>query len=177
MPFDRQPVLRGPLLELRPLRVNDFGALYAAASDPLIWEQHPEADRWTEPVFKEFFDEALASGGALVAIDRASGRVIGSSRFHGHEQNAGDVEIGWSFLARAYWGGRYNGEMKRLMLTHAFRWVNRVIFIIGPDNLRSQRAVEKIGAVRAGTTTDAKGRERVVYELTSAAYNGRARPA
>lgn len=174
MPFDRQPVLRGPLLELRPLRADDFGALYAAASDPLIWEQHPETDRWTEPVFRAYFDEALASGGALVAIDRASGRVIGASRFHGHEPSTGDIEIGWSFLARAYWGGRFNGEMKRLMLTHAFRWVDRVIFIIGPHNLRSQRAVEKIGAVRAGTTTDAMGRERVVYELTPVAYNGRA---
>jgi len=77
------------------------------------------------------------------------------------------VEIGWTFLGRAYWGGRYNGEMKRLMLDHAFRSVNRVIFVIGPDNRRSQRAVEKLGAVRTGTTTDAQGRHRLVYELRS----------
>ena len=174
MSFDRQPVLRGELLELRPLRADDFSGLHRAASDPLIWEQHPEPDRWTEPVFRAYFDEGLASGGALVAIDRSSGKIVGSSRFHGFDANAGVVEIGWSFLARTYWGGRYNGEMKRLMLTHAFRWVDRVIFLIGPDNLRSQRAVEKIGAVRAGTTTDAKGRERVVYELTAAGFSGSA---
>ena len=174
MSFDRQPVLRGELLELRPLRSDDFSELHRAASDPLIWEQHPEPDRWTEPVFRAYFDEGLASGGALVAIDRSSGKIVGSSRFHGFDANAGVVEIGWSFLARTYWGGRYNGEMKRLMLTHAFRWVDRVIFLIGPDNLRSQRAVEKIGAVRAGTTTDAKGRERVVYGLTAAEFKGRA---
>ena len=119
-----------------------------------------------EPVFRAYFDDGLASGGALVAIDRASGQIIGSSRFHGYDADAGVVEIGWSFLARAYWGGRYNGEMKQLMLAHAFQWVERVIFLIGPENLRSQRAVEKIGGVRAGMTTDGKGRERVVYELT-----------
>jgi len=170
MTFDRQPILRGELLEMRPLRADDFEELYRVASDPLIWEQHPEPDRGTLPVFREFFDEALASGGALVAVERASGRIIGSSRFHGHDSERSVIEIGWSFLDRAHWGGRYNGEMKRLMLEHAFRSVERVVFIIGPDNIRSQRAVEKIGGVRAGTTLDAKGRERVVYELTPSLY-------
>ena len=168
--LDRQPFLQGALLELRPLRADDFEALYQAASDPLIWEQHPGRDRYQEAVFRAFFDEALASGGALVALDRANGRIVGSSRYHGYDPERSLVEIGWSFLARAYWGGRYNGEMKRLMLEHAFKSVGHVIFIIGPDNRRSQRAVEKIGGVRAGTTTDAEGQERVVYELTPALY-------
>lgn len=168
--FDRQPVLRGELLELRPLRADDFDALYRVAADPLIWEQHPERNRYQEATFRAFFGEALASGGALVAIDRANGQIIGSSRYHGYDAQRNVIEIGWSFLARAYWGGRYNGEMKRLMLEHAFRQVTRVVFIIGPDNRRSQRAVEKIGGVRAGTTTDEHGRERVVYELTPALY-------
>jgi len=105
-----------------------------------------------------------------VALDRANDDIIGSSRYHGYDAERSVIEIGWSFLARTYWGGRYNGEMKRLMVEHAFRWVKRVIFIIGPDNGRSQRAVEKIGCVRAGTTTDAHGRERVVYELTPTLY-------
>jgi len=109
-------------------------------------------------------------GGALVALDRANGQVIGSSRYHGYDSEQSVIEIGWTFLARAYWGGRYNGEMKRLMLEHAFRWVTRVVFIIGPDNRRSQRAVEKIGGVHAGTTTDARGQARLVYELTPALY-------
>jgi RimJ/RimL family protein N-acetyltransferase len=128
-------------------------------------------------VFQAFFDEALRSGGALVAIDRATGDVIGSSRYHGHDAERRLVEIGWTFLARAYWGGRYNGEMKRLMLEHAFRSVDRVLFVIGPDNRRSQRAVEKIGGVRTGTTTDGRGRERVVYEITPPLYvRGRMAP-
>lgn len=173
MSFDSQPLLRGELLELRPLRVADFEALFAVAADPLIWEQHPEPLRYQEATFRAFFDEALASGGALVAVDRGSGRVIGSSRYHGYDAERGVVEIGWTFLARAYWGGRYNGEMKRLMLEHAFKAVKRVIFVIGPDNRRSQRAVEKIGGVPAGTTTDAHGREKLVYELTPALYAAR----
>ena len=174
MPFDRQPTLRGELLELRPLRADDFPALFQSAADPLIWEQHPEPDRYKEATFRTFFAEALASGGALLAIDRASGRIIGSSRYHGYDPAASVVEIGWSFLARAYWGGRYNGEMKRLMLAHAFRSVSQVIFVIGPENRRSQRAVEKLGAVPARTTTDRQGRDRLVYELTAELY-GRSR--
>jgi N-acetyltransferase len=170
VPLDRQPVLAGELLEMRPLRADDFEALFTVAADPLIWEQHPERNRYQETTFRAFFAEALASGGALVALDRATGRIIGSSRYHGYDAQRSVVEIGWTFLARACWGGRYNGEMKRLMLEHAFGSVQRVIFIIGPENRRSQRAVEKIGGVRAGLTTDAQGRERVVYEITPARY-------
>ena len=166
MSFDRQPRLVGEILELRPLRASDFDALFRVAADPLIWEQHPEPNRYQEATFRAFFEEALASGGALVALDRANGQIIGSSRYHGYDEERSVVEIGWTFLARVYWGGRYNGEMKRLMVEHAFRSVQRVIFIIGPENRRSQRAVENIGGVRAGMITDAHGRERVVYELT-----------
>lgn len=175
--FDLQPTLRGKLLELRPLRTDDFPALFRVAADPLIWEQHPERDRYQESVFRAFFDEGMASGGALVALDRATGKIIGSSRYHAYDPAEGVVEIGWSFLARAYWGGQYNGEMKALMLEHAFRSVHRVRFIIGPHNRRSQRAVRKIGAVPAGTTTDARGRMRVVYEVTPETCTLPLRPA
>ena len=169
-PFDPQPHLAGELLELRPLREEDHDALFAVARDPLLWEQHPALDRWKPEVFDALFRESMASGGALVVRDRRSGAVIGSSRFHGHSAERREVEIGWSFLARAYWGGRYNGEMKRLMLAHAFRWVERVIFLVGPANVRSQRALEKIGARRAGTRVDGTGRESVVFEIDRAAF-------
>jgi len=172
--FDLQPVLKGELLELRPLRETDFDDLFAAAADPLIWEQHPESDRYKENRFRIFFREALESGGALVAIDNRDGRIIGSSRFHGYDRVKNEIEIGWTFLARSHWGGRYNGEMKRLMLEHAFKSVQRVNFVIGPDNRRSQRAVEKIGGVFTGTKTDPHGHERVIYELTPALYAQRA---
>ena len=170
MIFDPQPTLTGELLELRPLCQSDWTALFAVASDPLIWEQHPDSDRCNESVFRQFFADALNSGGALVAIDHATGQIIGSSRYHGFDATNGLVEIGWTFLARRYWGGRYNGEMKRLMLEHAFKSVDQVIFVIGPNNRRSRRAVEKIGAAYLHVAPDAKGRERVVYLLTKAAF-------
>jgi RimJ/RimL family protein N-acetyltransferase len=167
MSFDRQPVLKGDILELRPLRSEDFHDLYAVASDPLIWEQHPVRDRYQEEVFKAFFREALDSGGALIAIDCNSGRVIGSSRFHGYNEEKSEIEIGWTFLARSHWGGIYNKEMKQLMLLHAFRFVNSVVFLIGPQNLRSQRAIEKIGGVRVGSRSDGSGRDSLVYQITA----------
>jgi RimJ/RimL family protein N-acetyltransferase len=166
MSFDLQPTLRGELLELRPLGAEDFADLYSVASDPLIWEQHPSSDRYQEEVFTEFFREAVASGGALVAIDSATGRVIGSSRFHAYDEERSEVEIGWTFLARSHWGGRYNGEMKQLMLRHAFKFVRNVIFVIGTGNLRSQRAVEKIDGVRVGSRTGNDGRESFVYRIS-----------
>jgi len=166
VPFDYQPTLKGELVELRPLRPADYDDLYAVARDPLIWEQHPAANRYQPAVFRTFFDESLASGGALVAADAGTGAVIGSSRFYGYDEQRSEVEIGWTFLARAYWGGRYNGEMKRLMLEHAFRFVRHVVFLVGPQNLRSQRAVERIGAVRAGSRSDASGRESFLYQIS-----------
>jgi|ERR1044072_35840 RimJ/RimL family protein N-acetyltransferase len=166
MPFDLQPTLKSEMLELRPLLPDDFEALYAVASDPLIWEQHPNSDRYKPDVFRKFFDEALQSGGALIAVDRKLDRVIGSSRFHGYDLDRSQIEIGWTFLARSHWGGAYNGEMKRLMLSHAFKFVDNVIFIIGANNLRSQRAVEKIGGVRSGTRTDPDGRESFIFRIT-----------
>ncbi len=170
VPFDAQPVLKGELVALRPLRADDYDALYAVASDPLIWEQHPANNRHEPGVFREFFADAMASGGALLATDATTGTVIGSSRYHDFDAARRDVEIGWSFLGRAYWGGRYNGEMKRLMLTHAFGSVDTVLFLIGPRNIRSQRAVERLGGVRAGMRNDAHGLESVVYALTPVAY-------
>ena len=170
MPFDLQPTLTGELLELRPLRPADYDALYAVASDPLVWEQHPYRERYREEVFRRLFQESMDSGGALIATDRESGRVIGSSRFHEYNEERSEIEIGWSYLARQYWGGRYNREMKRLMLHHAFRFVESVLFIVGPENYRSQRAVEKLGAVREGTFTEPDGLVQVVYRLTPELY-------
>jgi RimJ/RimL family protein N-acetyltransferase len=173
MPFELQPTLTGTLLELRPLRPEDFADLYAVASDPRIWEQHPVSDRYKEDVFREeFFRGALASGGAFAVIDRATGRIIGSSRYYGFDEARSEIEIGWTFLARAYWGGVHNREMKELMLRHAFRFVNSVVFLVGPDNRRSQRAMEKIGGVRLGMARrQPDGRESVVFEITRALFD------
>ena len=164
--FDAQPTLVGERLEVRPLHADDEDSLYAAGADPLIWEQHPVPDRYVEANFRAYFAELLASGGALAVVDRASGDVIGVSRYHGYDEAQSEVEIGWTFLARAYWGGTYNAELKRLMLDHAFRFVRSVVFLVHPDNVRSWRAVEKLGAQRIGTRPDAYGRESLVYAIT-----------
>lgn len=165
MQFDFQPTLQGELLSLRPLEPDDYDALFAVASDPLIWEQHPARDRYKENVFKRLFQESLQSGGCLVAIDPRIGKVIGSSRFHGFDAENGVIEIGWTYLARIYWGGMYNGEMKRLMMYHAFRFVKSVIFVIGVENLRSQKAIEKLGGVRESVTTNASGTQSYIYRI------------
>jgi N-acetyltransferase len=147
---DFQPTLTGPRVLLRPLTPDDWDGLFAAGSDPDIWAGHPAKDRYTEAGFRLFFDGAIESGSAFAIVDRANGRIIGSSRYHDWEPEMHEVEIGWSFLARDYWGGSYNGEIKWLMLDHAFTFADAVIFWVGEDNIRSQKAMAKIGGVRRG---------------------------
>jgi RimJ/RimL family protein N-acetyltransferase len=164
MPFDLQPHLIGERVELRPLQEDDFPVLFAVASDPLIWEQHPSWDRYKEDIFRQFFREAMASGGAFLVLDRADGRVIGSSRYDGYDSEKCEIEIGWTFLARSHWGGQYNGEMKRLMLDHAFRFVDSVYFVIGPNNTRSRTAVSRIGAIFE-EQVNRNGKDVVIYRI------------
>ena len=168
--MDLQPTLTGELLELRPLRSNDWAPLLDAASDPLIWEQHPEPDRWKPDVFKRYFDGAMESGGAFAIIDRATGRIIGSSRYCDYRPAESQIEIGWTFLGRAYWGGTYNAELKRLMIDHALRFVENVVFVVGEKNLRSQRALAKIGARflknDTATSPDGTARRNVLFVVT-----------
>ena len=149
---------------MRPLRADDFAALYAVASDPLIWEQHPVRDRHRVEQFRGFFDDALCSGGAL-AVEAIGGELIGSSRFHAFDPLTGEIEIGWTFLDRAHWGGQTNRELKALMLRHAFQFVERVVFRVGPANYRSQRALEKLGAAIIGERPDGSGVRSVVFEI------------
>jgi RimJ/RimL family protein N-acetyltransferase len=165
---DFQPTLTGETVVVRPLRPSDRAEMFAAASDPLIWELHPAKDRYREPVFREYFDDALASRMAFAFVERAGGAVIGSSRYHGYDEKRREIEIGWTFLTRAHWGGRTNREIKRLMLDHAFTFVDTVVFWVGAANRRSQRAMEKIGGVRRpGEFTRAFGPNgpHVVFEI------------
>ena len=155
--FDLRPNLIGELIELRPLRPEDWNDLFAVASDPLIWEQHPESDRYKEEIFKVFFREALECGGAFVIVDTTSQQIIGSTRFYGYDPEKSEIEIGWTFLARKYWGGRYNRELKQLMLNHAFKFVESVVLLVGENNIRSQKATEKVGGIRDGLVKKVNG--------------------
>ena len=168
--MDRQPVLEGEQLLLRPLAGEDWDALYAIASDRDLWAQHPAHDRWQEPVFRVFFDEALAEGGALVAIEKESRTIVGCSQFRTCPLAPSETEIGWTFLARAQWGSGLNDEMKRLMLGHALASVPQVLFRIGDTNWRSRRAMEKIGGKLTDLVEDGeyKGKpvRHVVYRIS-----------
>lgn len=147
--FDAQPTLVGDTISLRPLSARDFEPLYAVASDPMIWAVHPDPLRYQRPAFEQFFSVAMASRSALVVTDNASGEIVGSSRYYDWNPATREVAIGYTFLARSRWGGPTNLEMKRLMLGHAFRWAGVVWFHVGKQNLRSRRAMEKIGGAQA----------------------------
>lgn len=155
---------------LRPLVPEDWQALFAVASNPAVWELHPQHDRWQEPVFRIFFEDALAKGGAIAIIDRESGCIVGSSRWERYDpSDGGSVEIGWTFLDPSCWGGAVNRELKTLMVVHALRYVHRVDFRVAEGNLRSRRAMEKIGgrlSDRSTIVATASGDVlHVVYEI------------
>jgi len=163
-----QPTLTGETIIIRPLRPSDWPEMFKAASDPSIWELHPASDRYKEAVFRKFFDDAIASRMAFAFVDRASGEIVGSSRYHGYDEKLSEIEIGWTFLTRAYWGGRTNAEIKQLMTRHALGFVETVVFWVGETNWRSRRAMEKIGGVlRPGLHTRAitGDRPHVVFEI------------
>jgi RimJ/RimL family protein N-acetyltransferase len=170
MSFELQPQLDNEIVKLAPLKEDDFESLYAVASDPLIWEQHPNKERYKREVFENFFKGAMESGGAFMIYDNVTGKPIGSSRYYGYEEDSGTVSVGYTFLAKDQWGSKYNFAVKRLMLDHAFRYVSKVLFHIGAGNIRSQKAIEKLGAMKCGEQ-DIKyyGEEdsrNFIYEMT-----------
>jgi N-acetyltransferase len=144
--FDMQPVLEGEMVLLRPLCDGDFESLYAVAADPEIWAMHPYRDRYRREVFEGFFAEAMESRGAFAIIDRASGEMIGCTRFANYDPALDEIEIGWTFFATSHWRGGHNRETKALMLNHIFPHVGTVVFQIGAYNQRSRTAVERLGA-------------------------------
>jgi RimJ/RimL family protein N-acetyltransferase len=147
--FDNQPRLADETVALRPLVAEDLDGLHAAASDPATWAGHPARDRWRREVFEPYFAFLLASGGTLAIIDRASGAIIGCSRYYVPPDHPEGIAIGFTFLAPAYWGGATNFAVKRLMLGHAFESFPEVWFHIAPGNRRSQIATGRLGAVHA----------------------------
>ncbi|ABG59707.1 GNAT family N-acetyltransferase [Cytophaga hutchinsonii] len=163
---DWQPQgLENNLLKLVPLAKADFDTLFEVASDPLIWEQHPTKDRYKKEVFQLFFDGALGGNTAFIIIDKATGRIIGSTRYYDYKPEQASIAIGYTFLNRDYWGGRYNRSAKKLLLDYAFHYVDTVYFHIGANNLRSQKAILNIGATKVGEVDfDYYGKKVLHYE-------------
>jgi RimJ/RimL family protein N-acetyltransferase len=144
--FNLQPTLQNEFVKIQPLQQSDFETLYSIASDPLIWEQHPNPDRYKRPVFETFFKGAMESGAAFLVFDLQSGKAIGSSRYYDIDPIKKSVAIGYTFLARDHWGSVFNRALKTVMLNHAFTYFDNVILHIGANNIRSQKATEKLGA-------------------------------
>ena len=165
--FNSQSILVNAFVKLVPLKFEDFEALYKVASDPLIWEQHPNKDRYQRIVFEKFFEGAIESKGAFIIYEVATNTVIGSSRYYDKEENS--IAIGYTFIGLDYWGKGYNAAIKKLMFDYAFQFVDKIILHIGATNFRSQKAAEKIGASKAGEINVAYYGEAVklnfIYEV------------
>ena len=157
-------VLEDDLVRLEPLGQNDLERLFKVAADPLIWEQHPSKDRYKREVFQSYFDSAVSSGSAFLIFEKVTGQIIGSTRYYDHNPALSRIAIGYTFLAKEFWGGRYNAAIKKLMLDYAFRFVDSVIFHIGPANIRSQQAILKLGAKKIGEE-EYNGALHFVYEI------------
>jgi RimJ/RimL family protein N-acetyltransferase len=179
MPFEFQPRIQNELVKIEPLEPGDFEGLYAVASDPLIWEQHPVKDRYTRPVFEKYFKGGLESGGAFRVIDNINGELIGSSRYSDYDEPGRLISIGYTFIARSRWSRNYNRALKTLMLDHAFKYIDRVTFKVGVNNWRSRKAMEKLGGIFIGEEAVSYSGEpshpNVVFKIDAADWAGRPR--
>ena len=174
--FDLQPNhLKNNLISLSPLQENNFEELYAVANDEQLWEQHPNKLRYQRDVFQNFFEGAMLSGGAFLIRDSKTNEVVGSSRFYDYNETENSILIGYTFIGRKFWGNNYNKSLKKLMLDYAFQHVNKVYFHIGAFNIRSQKAIEKIGAIKVDEFEveyyGENSKLNFVYEITRDNYH------
>lgn len=162
-----QPTLTNELVVLKPLQKEDFDTLYKVASDKLLWEQHPNNDRYKKEIFEDFFQKAIESKGAFTIFDSKTNEVIGSSRFYQHDENTKTIVIGYTFIDRKLWGTSYNSSVKHLMIDYAFQFVDNIHFHVGETNFRSQKAVEKLGAKVIGEIKDdTSAKTNWIYAIT-----------
>ncbi len=148
--FNLQPdFLEDEFVKLIPLEEKHFEELFEAASDPLIWEQHPSKDRYYREGFTTFFQAAMDSKGSFLILDKQTNEVMGTTRFYDYDPEKSSVAIGYTFITRKFWGGPYNKSCKKLLIDYAFQHVNSILFHVGAANLRSQKAVLKLGAEKS----------------------------
>ena len=163
---DFQPILSGERVTLRPIHDGDWEGMFAVASNPKVWADHVKRDRYKEDIFRPFFESALSSGSALTIICNKTQKIIGTSRYHEYKPDLSEIEIGWTFIAHEYWGGGYNAEAKFLMLNHIFKVLDVVVFWVAQENIRSQKAMEKIGSVlRDGQYSKIDNGEEIPYVI------------
>jgi RimJ/RimL family protein N-acetyltransferase len=143
-----QEELGNDVARLMPLNPDHFEPLYSVANDELIWQQHPNKNRYKREVFDNFFVGAIQSKGAYIIYDNQTNAIAGSSRFYDFNEDDSSIFIGYTFFARNYWGTGFNHGVKNLMLDHAFKKVNKVYFHVGIDNKRSLIAMDRLGGKR-----------------------------
>jgi RimJ/RimL family protein N-acetyltransferase len=174
MNLNIQPTLENEKAVLCALQEQDFDALYNVASDPKIWEQHPNKDRWKKDVFKVFFDGAMQSKGAFKILDKTTGSIIGCTRFYDFEEQDNSILIGYTFYATHFWGKGFNHSVKILMLDYIFQFVSNVYFHIGATNFRSQIAINRLGVTKIDeqevTYFGEQPKLNYVYKLTKEAW-------
>lgn len=172
--LDLQPTLIGTLITLKPVQNDHWEGMFNAASNPNTWAGHVKRDRYEKEIFRTYFNSALSSASAFSIFDNATGKIIGTSRYHEYKSDIGEIEIGWTFIDCEYWGGKYNAELKRLMLQHIFSFLDVVVFWVARDNLRSCAAMQKIGGkLRDGEfskTDNGQSFPYVVFEIQKADF-------
>ncbi|OXA93214.1 GNAT family N-acetyltransferase [Flavobacterium hercynium] len=172
--FNLQPeVLEDDITKLIPLKEGHFDALYEVASDPLIWEQHPMKDRYKIEVFRSFFDAAINSQSSFLILDKNTNEIVGNTRYYDYNAEKSSIAIGFTFIARKFWGGLHNKSNKKLLMDYAFKYVNTIVFHIGAENIRSQKAVAKLGAVKTKemmVSSNGVDLPHFEYELSKADY-------
>ncbi|MEP7257806.1 MAG: GNAT family N-acetyltransferase [Flavitalea sp.] len=177
MNINIQPILENEKVILYPLQEMDFDDLYNVASDPEIWEQHPNKDRWRKDIFSIFFEGAIQSKGAFKIIDKATGNIAGSCRYYNFNDKESSISIGYTFYAKSYWGAGFNPLVKALMLDYIFQFVSKVYFHIGANNFRSQVAIVRIGAEKIAETVIAYYGEpeqlNFIYEVSKQKWERR----
>lgn len=168
MNFNLTPFLENEIILLKPLVEADYEALSDIASDPVLWEHHPISNGYTKEGFDKFFSDAVARGSLLI-IDKIQNKVIGHTRIYDYRASENSIVIGHSFISRSYWGSGYNSSIKKLMFEYAFRYVSKIVFYVAENNIRSQKALEKTGAIAVGKTIryyDGKENRCLVFEIT-----------
>lgn len=167
MKFSLTPFLENNIVIVKPMTNSDFEALLKVANDPILWEHHPISSGYTKTGFEKFFNEAIGIGSLLI-IDKVKNAVIGSTRLYGYNEKENSIVIGHTFISREYWGSGYNKSIKKLMLDYAFTHVNKVVFYVVENNIRSKKVFEKIRAIAKGTVTrNYEGKEHlcVLFEI------------
>lgn len=171
-------ILEGYFVTLQKLSFEHLEALAQVAQNPIIWRNLP-IEGWQRPIFNKWITKSLQeqeNGNALVFVimEAATNRIIGTTRFQDICHEHRKTDIGWTWFAPEAWGLGFNLEAKNMMLTHAFEnWnVLKVGFKVDERNLRSQRALEKIGASREGfirkhlIRPDSSSRNSYLYGIT-----------